>query len=154
MTASLYENRGQRGDAPGVPEDGTTTKALTGMNGQAMVRVVSGVLMLVYSAMMIFEWLPSPRTPEATAFLAALEAAGYVYPMIYVSYAVIGICFLVNRFVTLATFALVPLTLNVGLYHGVLSPRTLPATLLLVIPLVSMMLVRREEIASFLRPDA
>lgn len=98
------------------------------------VRVLIGILLLSFSAMMIFDRLPTPRTPAAKALLDALIEAGYFYPMLCGVYAAIGACLVFGRFVTLATLALAPL--------------------LILVPLACMLVIEWPSIRPLLRPRA
>jgi len=64
-----------------------------------------------------------PAPPEkAGAFLGALAAAGYMFPLIKVTEIVAGLAILSGRFVPLALTVLAPVMVNILAYHGALDP--------------------------------
>ena len=93
-----------------------------------------------------------PEVPsDAKAFRDALLAAGYVFPTIITVYLLVGISYLTNRFVSLATVVLFPITLNVFMYHVFLAPSKLPFTAVLIIPNAVMIYACREAYQPLLR---
>ena len=64
---------------------------------------------------------PSPSAPGA-AFMEALQATGYILPMMYASQVLMGVMLLSGRFVPLALVVLAPITLNIFLFDLFLNP--------------------------------
>ena len=64
---------------------------------------------------------PAP-TPEGGAFLGALAATGYMFPLIKSTEVVVGALLLSGRFVPLALVLLAPVTVNILAFHALLSP--------------------------------
>ena len=98
------------------------------------LRILFGALFLVFFLMWVFEWKLPDVPPRAMKLREGLLAAGYFFPVIYNVYLLVGLSYLTNRFVPLATIVLFPITLNVVLYHIFLVPNLLPLTAFLVIP--------------------
>jgi uncharacterized membrane protein YphA (DoxX/SURF4 family) len=68
-------------------------------------------------------FLPMPPAPEkAGAFLGALAATGYMFPLIKGTEVVAGLLLLSGRFVPLALTLLAPIVVNIVAYHAVLAP--------------------------------
>jgi len=60
---------------------------------------------------------PSMFTSEGFAFISAVDATGYMFPIIGIISLICGLAFLANRYVALAAVVLVPITLNFVLFH-------------------------------------
>jgi putative oxidoreductase len=88
-----------------------------------ILRILVGLL-LVFAGMskLIPMAPPPPHNEAATAFMGALVATGYMMPIIAVVEVICGLCFLSGRFVALAAVMLVPISLNIVLFHTLLDP--------------------------------
>ena len=86
-------------------------------------RVLLGLVFLVFGLNGFLGFLPMPPHPDqAGAFLGALAATGYMFPLIKGTEVVAGALLLSNRFVPLALILLAPIVVNIVLFHGVLDP--------------------------------
>jgi hypothetical protein len=87
-------------------------------------RVGLGLVFLVFGLNYFLGFLPAqPEPPEAAgAFLGALAASGYVFPIIKSVEVAAGIALLANRFVPLALTLLAPIIVNIAAFHFVLAP--------------------------------
>ena len=97
----------------------------------AIGRVLFGLPVVASGLMDLFHPMtPPPNLAEgAKAFSLALQATGYMMPMIGILLAVCGALILVNRFVPLALVLLAPFWLNSFLFHAFLEHSSLvPAT--------------------------
>ena len=86
-----------------------------------VVRILVGLLLVVAGASKFMSTPPPPHNEAATAFMAALAATGYLFPIIAVTEIFCGVCFVIGRFVALAAVVLVPISLNIVLFHAVLD---------------------------------
>ena len=75
--------------------------------------------------------LPAPR-PGAGAFLGALGASGYLFPLLSATEVVTGLLLLRGLFVPLALTLLAPILVNIIGFHLFLEPSGLPVPLALV----------------------
>ena len=81
------------------------------------VRVLLGLLLLVFGLNGFLNFIPQPPPPtEGGEFLSALTA-GNVLPVVKVFEVVIGALLLSGRFVPLALVMLVPIAVGIVLYH-------------------------------------
>ncbi|MAF36555.1 hypothetical protein CL622_05565 [archaeon] len=86
------------------------------------IRIITGLLFIVVFASK-FGLLPSAVnmegmfTPEGWAFISAVQANGYLFPVIGIISLLCGLAFLANRYVALAAVILVPITVNFTLFH-------------------------------------
>jgi hypothetical protein len=86
-------------------------------------RVFLGLLFTVFGLNGFLGFIPQPEpTADGGAFLGALAAAGYMFPLIKGTEVVAGVLLLSNRFVPLALTLLAPVTVNILAYHLVLDP--------------------------------
>jgi hypothetical protein len=98
---------------------------MTAPNSKAVL-VARGFLGLVYFVFGLngfLQFLPMPpMSGPAGAFLGALVGTGYMFPMIKATEVLGGALLLANRFVPLSLILLAPVTVNIVLFHAVLSP--------------------------------
>jgi hypothetical protein len=93
-------------------------------------RLALGLLFAVFGANGFLGFLPNPEvTPEGGAFLGALAATGYMFPLIKGTELVAGLLLLSNRFVPLALVLLAPVVVNIVAFHAALSPAGIGMTL-------------------------
>ena len=97
------------------------------------VRVAFGVELVVFSAMPLFGWEPPEAPPAGQAFQSAILDS-YVATLIQLVYLGSGLAYLANRYVALATVVLLPVALNIVLFHVFLFRETLPLTLSIAVP--------------------
>lgn len=86
-------------------------------------RLLLGLIFFVFGLNGFLHFLPMPQpSPEAGAFLGALAATGYMFPLIKGVEVVAGALLLANRAVPLALVLLAPIAVNIAAYHLVLEP--------------------------------
>lgn len=96
-----------------------------------IARIFLGALFLLFGLNGFLHFLPMPPVPEkAGAFLGALAASGYMFPLIKGTEVIAGLLLLSGRFVPLALTVLAPVVVNIVAYHAALAPEGL------VLPLV------------------
>ena len=87
-----------------------------------VVRYLVGLMLFVFGLNGFLQFIPPPHAPPAgEAFLDAL-VTGNVLPVVSVFEALTGALLLAGRFVPLALVMLVPITLNIVLYHLTFDP--------------------------------
>ena len=87
-----------------------------------IVRILLGLLFVVAGASKFLTTPPPPPNEAAAAFLGALAATGYMFPIIAVTEILVGVCFVAGRFVALAAVVIVPISLNIFLFHAAIDP--------------------------------
>jgi hypothetical protein len=65
---------------------------------------------------------PPPPPPAALSFASALQATGYMFPLIKGTEVIAGLLLLGNRFVPLALTLLAPVLVNILAFHVFLAP--------------------------------
>ncbi|GAB5533961.1 MAG: hypothetical protein Rubg2KO_02100 [Rubricoccaceae bacterium] len=86
-------------------------------------RYALGVIFFVFGLNGFLNFIPQPPpAPEAGALLGAFVASGYLMALVKLTETIIGALLLANRFVPLALVVLMPITLNIVLFHAFLDP--------------------------------
>lgn len=96
------------------------------------VRILLGLVFTVFGLNGFLNFISPPETTAAGgAFLGALAATGYMFPLVKGTELVVGLMLLSGHFVPLALVLLAPITVNILLFHVVLAPAPgLPLVLL------------------------
>jgi uncharacterized membrane protein YphA (DoxX/SURF4 family) len=96
-------------------------------------RLLLGLVLFVFGLNGFLQFFPTPPAPErAMAFMGALAATGYMFPLVKGVEVIGGALLLSNRFVPLALAIVAPNVVNIVLFHAVLAPAGLPIALLLL----------------------
>lgn len=92
------------------------------MNSQftKIIRILLGIVLLAFglNKLLSSPFIPLPELPQkAGDFMASLGATGYVLKTVGLIEIGIGILLLLKKWVAFALIALVPITLNILLFH-------------------------------------
>ncbi len=118
-------------------------------------RILLGLSFLVFGLNGFLGFLPMPEHPGAAgAFLGALGATGYMFPLIKGTEVVVGALLLGNRFVPLALTLLAPVMVNIVAFHGAFEPSTLAMPLTLLGLQLYLAWAYRKSYAALLAPKA
>ncbi len=85
-----------------------------------------GILLIVFVGMDLIGWEPPAVSTEAQPLWDAIINSGYIMPTVIITYGICGLAFLSNRFAPLAAILLVPVSLNIFMYHSFLNPSSIP----------------------------
>lgn len=100
--------------------------------GPVVARFFLGAAFLLFGLNGFLHFLPMPPAPEkAGAFLGALGATGYMFPLVKGVEVLAGLLLLSGRFVPLALTVLAPVVVNIVAYHAFLAPQGVGLPLLL-----------------------
>ncbi len=99
-----------------------------------IARLLLGLVFTVFGLNGFLNFLPMPPLPEAAgAFMGALAATGYMFPVIKGFEVLAGLMLLANRFTPLALLFLAPIVVNIFLFHLFLEPASsLPMPIILI----------------------
>lgn len=88
------------------------------------VRIVLGLIFFVFGLNGFLNFIPQPAgLPEAaTSYMGALFATGYFFPVLKVTEILCGAALLSGYFVPLALVILAPITIQIFLFHFMLTP--------------------------------
>ncbi len=98
------------------------------------VRIIFGVLLVVMGVGNFLN-LPLPESnPASSAFLNALRDSGYIFYASGLIWIIVGLMFVVGRYVALGAVLLAPITVNIILFHIFLDlGRIIPGLVLLLL---------------------
>ena len=97
-----------------------------------IARMLLGLVFFVFGLNGFLGFMPLPEMgAEAGAFMGALGATGYMFPLIKITEVTAGALLLSGRLVPLALVALAPVVLNIFVFHVFLDPAGLPMTVVL-----------------------
>lgn len=83
-----------------------------------IIRFLLALVLILIGANKFFHFIPAPDLPDsASEFMSSLKATGYVMPALGAIEILIGLLLLFNKWVAFAVLALVPISVNVLLYH-------------------------------------
>ena len=94
-----------------------------------IARVLLGLIFLVFGLNFFFYFIPMtppPMSKEATAFSGGLFGSGYFFQYLKVIEVISGLFLLINRFTAFFVLVLLPISVNIALYHTVLAPAGAP----------------------------
>jgi len=81
-------------------------------------RIVLGLIMTIFGLNKFLNFIPmSPATESAGAAFGGMAAMGYLFPFLAITEISTGVLFLANRFTALAGTILMPVSLNIILFH-------------------------------------
>lgn len=82
------------------------------------LRIILGLLLIVFGANKFLMFMPSPELPEAAAeFMGALGKTGYMFYLIGAVEAVAGLLLVIKKWVPFALILFAPVAVNILLYH-------------------------------------
>src|SRR5580704_10824071 len=121
-------------------------------NAPAVSRILLGLVFFVFGLNGFLQFIPQPPMPErAGAFMGALAATGYMFPLIKSVEVIAGALLLSNRFVPLALAILAPNVVNIVLFHAVLAPGGVAVALFVLALELAAAWSYRDAFASMLR---
>lgn len=96
-----------------------------------IIRIVLGLILIVFGANKIYSFIPLPQPPaEAASFMNSLADTGYVLTVIAILEIIIGLMLVLKLYVPFALLVLVPISLNILLFHLFLDVPAIGAALL------------------------
>lgn len=99
-----------------------------------IVRIVLGLILIIFGTNKLYSFIPLPQPPAAAAdFMASLAASGYALYVVAVFEIIIGLMLVFRLWVPFALAALVPLSLNILLFHIFLDVPAIGAAIVVVI---------------------
>ena len=97
-------------------------------------RIVLGLIFVVFSANYVLHFVELPPPNEAAgAFMGALAATGYMFPVVKLVEFVGGALLLAGAYVPLALVLLAPIVVNIVLLHVLLDTGGLPLGILVLV---------------------
>lgn len=90
------------------------------MNSQftKLMRILLGAILVVFGLNKFLNFIPAPVLPESAGnFIDSLASTGYVLQVVGVIEILIGLLLLLNKWVAFALVVLVPISVNILLFH-------------------------------------
>ncbi len=98
-----------------------------------ITRYLLGLVYVVFGLNYFLQFIPTPPpSPAGGAFLGALAATGYMFPLVKLTEIVGGALLLSGRAVPFALVLLAPVTVNIAAYHLALDLSDMSLALFLV----------------------
>lgn len=99
-----------------------------------IVRILLGLLLVLFGANKFFGFIPLPELPEkAASFMASLGATGYVLKTVGFLEIIIGTLLLLKKWVAFALTLLAPISINILLFHLFLDVNGIGGALLIAV---------------------
>lgn len=102
-----------------------------------ILRIGLGLMLLVFGLNKFFWFMPDFEFGDnlgAKNFFESLTATGYMWPLVGGLEAVVGILFITKKAFPAALLALLPISINIVLFHALLDPpNIIPALLVAVV---------------------
>jgi len=116
------------------------------------VRVLLGLTFAVFGSNAFLHFIPMPPMQGLPGqFIGALINSGYIYAIAGVQ-VVGGLLLLIGRFVPLGLALLVPVIVNIILYHICLDPSGLSMAIFISVLALFLLWVHRDRFAPLLKP--
>ncbi len=97
------------------------------------VRILTGLIWVVFGLNGFLHFIPMPPfSGKAGAFMGALAAAGYMFPLIKGTEILGGVLLLTGRFAPLGLVLLAPVAVNIFAFHLFLAPAGMIMPLILI----------------------
>lgn len=83
-----------------------------------LVRIVLGLILVVFGSNKLFHFIPlPPPIGPAANFMSSLNATGYIFPLLGLLEIFIGLMLLFKKWVAFGLTLLVPISINILLFH-------------------------------------
>ena len=118
------------------------------------IRILLGLMLLVFGLNKFFQFMPMPPLPEqAGAFMVALAATGYFFPMLAIMEIAIGVLLLINKAKPLVLVMLTPITVNIVLFHLALDIEGIGGAGLVAIMHLTLVIMNKEKLMFLIKND-
>jgi len=96
-----------------------------------VIRIVLGLVLIVFGINKIYSFIPLPQPPvEAANFIESLVNTGYMLSLIAIAEICVGLMLVIRLWVPVALLLLVPLSLNILFFHLFLNVPGIGAAIL------------------------
>ena len=100
-----------------------------------IARIILGLIYFVFGLNFFFHFIPQGPVPTGTAgaFLGGLFQSGYLFPLIKAIEVVCGALLLLGIYIPLILIVLMPISVNILLFHAILEPGGAPISISLLV---------------------
>jgi len=97
------------------------------------VRILFGLMFVNAGLNKFLSYMPMPEmTEQAGALMGAFGATGYMFPLIAVTELFAGVLILTKKYNALGAVLMMPITVNIFLFHAFLDPAGLAMSIVLL----------------------
>lgn len=98
-------------------------------------RIVLGLIYFVFGLNFFFNFIPSPPSEPGTAqtFVTGLFQSGYFFPFMKTIEIALGALLIIGFFVPVSLVILMPITINILLFHSFLAPGTALMSVVMIV---------------------
>ena len=83
-----------------------------------LIRIVLGLILIVFGSNKLLHFIPiQPPVGPAANFMSSLNATGYIFPLLGLLEIFIGLMLLFKKWVPFVLTLLVPISINILLFH-------------------------------------
>ena len=112
------------------------------------IQILSGLMLVVFGANKFLHFIAmAAPAPEMGAYLGALGATGFLFPLIAVIEIVAGLAFVSNKYVSLMVLFITPVMVNAFLAHLFLDPAGIGGSAFIMLALISIIVNHKERYA-------
>src|ERR1700730_2732757 len=118
-----------------------------------IVRILLGLIFVVFGSNAFFHFLPMPPLPQGVAglYLKAFLESGYVYVIGGVQ-IIAGLLFLIGRFVPLGLTLLAAIIFNILVFHALMAPEAFGPGIVVTVLELFLLWRYRGAFAGILQP--
>ncbi|TSJ44161.1 DoxX family membrane protein [Mucilaginibacter corticis] len=100
-----------------------------------IARILLGLIFVVFGLNFFFPFIPKQPMPTgaAGAFSGGLYGSGYFFQYMKVLEILSGLFLLANRYTAFFLLVLLPISLNIALYHTILAPAGAPIGISIIV---------------------
>ena len=101
-----------------------------------IIRIGLGLMLLVFGLNKFFWFMPDFEFGDnvgAAQLFQAFTDSGYMWPLVGGLEIIVGVLFITKKFFPAALLALIPISVNIVLFHAVLDPPNIGPALLVAI---------------------
>lgn len=99
-----------------------------------IVRILLGLILIVFGVNKMYSFIPLPQPPQAAGdFMSSLADTGYILTVVAIFEILIGLMLIFRIWVPFALLLLVPISVNILLFHLFLDIPAIGTALLVVV---------------------
>jgi len=100
-----------------------------------IARILLGLIFVVFGLNFFLQFYMPKQvlSKEATAFSMGLFGSGYFFPFLKVLEILSGLFLLINRYTAFFLLVLLPISVNIFLFHSILAPAGAPVAVVIVV---------------------
>jgi len=116
-----------------------------------ITRLFLGIILIIFGLNKFINFMSMPPLTDAAGqFMGGLAVSGYMFPLIALVEIFVGLSLLFNKYSSLMLVILMPVSLNIVLFHLFLAPEgTVPGLVILILN-IYLLLINKEKFSAIL----